>query len=266
MESFQELIYLVKSKLMESAADSVFSFLSIGGEQRLVGSAADPKVLYSADYDLIEYSHFPKNKEIYLFILDLFRMKYILESKFNLVITDFKCGTFKGSPVRWDSKSISQGYTYIEDTIIYFVDCLQMKSRIKMDVIKDNTEYSSIYIIDIGDYSLQYKETMKIAMKSLYSDYLKYREYNVFKALKRLYSFLKLKGQGPLDQVLKVLNSYLGKKYQSISKLETKLKLMEFRNSGNSKKAKLSDLIKEKIKDLNLETKLFIEKNNLFKI
>jgi hypothetical protein len=249
--------------------DSVFSFLSIGGEQRLVGSAADSKVLYSADYDLIEYSHFPKNS--YLFILDLFRMKYCLESKFNLVITDFKCGTFKGSPVRWDSKSISQGYTYIEDTIIYFVDCLQMKSRIKMDVIKDNIEYSSIYIIDIGDYSLQYKETKQLAMKSLYSDYLKYREYNVFKALKRLYSFLKLKGRGPIDQVLKVLNSYLGKKYQSISKLETKLKLMElaprFQNSGiPGKKEKLSNLIEEKIKDLNLETKLFIEKNKLFKI
>jgi hypothetical protein len=238
-------------------ADSVFSFLSIGGEQRLVGSAGDQKVLYSADYDLIEYAQFPKNKEIYLFILNLFRMKYNLQSKFNLVITDFKCGTFKGSPVRWDAKSISQGYTYIEDNIIYFIDCLQMKSRIKMDVIKNNVEYSSIYIINIGDFSLQNLETKQLAMKSLYSDYLKYKEYNVFKALKRLYSFLKLKGNSEKakDFVLSILNSPLGKTYQGISKLETKLKLMKMKNK-NTKDLELK--IKESINSLNLEViKLF---------
>ena len=242
--------------------DSVFSFLSIGGEQKLVGSAGDPKVLYSADYDLLEYSYFPKGSNI--FILDLFRMKYSSQSKFNLIITDFKCGTFRGQPVRWDSASIAKGYTILEDNLIYFVDCLQMKSRIKMDVIANGTEYSSIYIIHIGDYSTYYKESKNIILKSLYSDYLKYRDYNIFKAFKRVYSYFKLKRNfKQAEKILLILNSYLGKEYQKISRLETKLKLMKIKRKANSKIQSLEKEIGILINKLNEHVILFIEKEGI---
>jgi hypothetical protein len=43
-------------------------------------------------------------------ILDLFRKKYkiALNPKSNLWIIDFKCGMFRGQPIRWDKDSIKK--------------------------------------------------------------------------------------------------------------------------------------------------------------
>ena len=130
----------------------VFKFLSITGLQTLVGSSADDDVIYSADYDLMEQKDFKKTNNVYNDILTLFRKKYIQASKpnSNIWIIDFKCGMFRGQPIRWDKESIKLGYVVINDEPKYFVDCLQQESRIKMDVIAVDAngilnEYSDIY-------------------------------------------------------------------------------------------------------------------------
>ena len=43
----------------------IFNFLSITGQQTLVGSSADKDVIYSADYDLMEEKDFKKDIKVW---------------------------------------------------------------------------------------------------------------------------------------------------------------------------------------------------------
>ena len=206
----------------------VFKFLSITGLQTLVGSSADDDVIYSADYDLMEQKDFKKTNNVYNDILTLFRKKYIQASKpnSNIWIIDFKCGMFRGQPIRWDKESIKLGYVVINDEPKYFVDCLQQESRIKMDVIAVDAngilnEYSDIYFIRIGDMSLSREINEEEAAKGIYSDFHYYIEdKNYYKAVKRLYSYAKITNNKPLMRdLLKVINSNLGVNSKMIADL-----------------------------------------------
>ena len=206
----------------------LFKFLSITGLQTLVGSSADDDVIYSADYDLMEQKDFKKTNNVYEDILTLFRKKYIqaLKPNSNIWIIDFKCGMFRGQPIRWDKESIKLGYVVINDEPKYFVDCLQQESRIKMDVIAIDAngvlnEYSDIYFIRIGDRSLSREINEEESAKSIYSDFHYYiEEKNYYKAVKRLYSYAKLTNNKPLTrELLKVINSNLGVNSKMIADL-----------------------------------------------
>jgi len=215
----------------------VFKFLSVTGLQTLVGSSADKDVIYSADYDLMEQKDFKKSNAIYYFILNLFRKKYkfALKPKSNIWIIDFKCGSFRGQPIRWDKESIKKGYVVINDEPKYFVDCLQQESRLKMDVIAlDNdgklNEYSDLYFINIGDFALSGPmETEKQSAISIFKDFQNYiKEKNYFKAIKRLYAYAKLENNKQLiNELLKVINSTLGKQSNYISDINIVLELMD---------------------------------------
>ena len=206
----------------------LFKFLSITGLQTLVGSSADDDVIYSADYDLMEQKDFKKTNNVYEDILTLFRKKYIqaLKPNSNIWIIDFKCGMFRGQPIRWDKESIKLGYVVINDEPKYFVDCLQQESRIKMDVIAIDAngvlnEYSDIYFIRIGDRSLSREINEEESAKSIYSDFHYYiEEKNYYKAVKRLYSYAKITNNKPLMRdLLKVINSNLGVNSKMIADL-----------------------------------------------
>ena len=206
----------------------LFKFLSITGLQTLVGSSADDDVIYSADYDLMEQKDFKKTNNVYEDILTLFRKKYIqaLKPNSNIWIIDFKCGMFRGQPIRWDKESIKLGYVVINDEPKYFVDCLQQESRIKMDVIAIDAngvlnEYSDIYFIRIGDRSLSREINEEECAKSIYSDFHYYiEEKNYYKAVKRLYSYAKITNNKPLMRdLLKVINSNLGVNSKMIADL-----------------------------------------------
>ena len=208
----------------------IFNFLSITGQQTLVGSSADKDVVYSADYDLMEEKDFKKDLNIYNKILDLFRKKYKLALKpnSNIWIIDFKCGMFRGQPIRWDKESIKKGFVLIDNEPKYFVDCLQQESRIKMDVIATSSdgeinEYSDIYFIKIGSNELTREISPEETAILIYKDFHHYlEEKNYFKAIKRLYSYAKIKNNKPLiKELLKVINSQLGKQSKLIADLNT---------------------------------------------
>ena len=208
----------------------IFNFLSITGQQTLVGSSADKDVIYSADYDLMEEKDFKKDLNIYNKILDLFRKKYklALKPKSNIWIIDFKCGMFRGQPIRWDKESIKKGYVLIDNEPKYFVDCLQQESRIKMDAIAVDSngeinEYSDIYFIKIGSNELTREISDEENAILIFRDLHHYLdEKNYFKALKRLYSFAKLKNNNSLIKaLLKVINSQLGRQSKLIADLNT---------------------------------------------
>lgn len=213
----------------------IFKFLSVTGLQTLVGSSADKNVVYSADYDLMEQKNFKKNNNI--FILNLFRKKYnfALKPKSNIWIIDFKCGSFRGQPIRWDKESIKLGYVVINDEPKYFIDCLQQESRLKMDVIAldENgvlNEYSDLYFINIGNFSLSgVMETEKQSAVSLFKDFQNnVVEKNYFKAIKRLYAYAKLENNKPLiNELLKFINSPLGKKSNFIADINIILELID---------------------------------------
>lgn len=215
----------------------VFKFLSVTGLQTLVGSSADKNVVYSADYDLMEQKNFKKNNNIHNFILNLFRKKYnfALKPKSNIWIIDFKCGSFRGQPIRWDKDSIKLGYVVINDEPKYFVDCLQQESRLKMDVIALDAdgvlnEYSDLYFINIGNFSLSgAMETEKQSAISIFKDFQNMVvEKNYFKAIKRLYAYAKLENNKQLiNELLKVINSPLGKQSNYIADINIILELID---------------------------------------
>ena len=214
---------------------SIYGFLSIDGEQSIVGSSADKNILYSADYDLLERKTFSKSSDIYTHIYNLFKDKFkeALQNP-NIWITDFKCGVFRGQPIRWKKDDIKRGYINIDSHILLFTDCLQQKSRIKLDIIaidKDHniTEYSDIYIIRIGEFSLTENVNIEDIKNSILNDFYSYANANkYFKALKRLYSYAKLINAKKLqNDLVSIFNSSLGEDYKTMSDLNTLLMLLE---------------------------------------
>jgi len=254
--------------------DDIFAFLSIDGEQSLVGSSADENILYSADYDLFEKKKFKKTTDIYFHIFNLFREKFkeALENP-NIWITDFKCGTFRGQPLRWNKQEIKRGYKNVDDFKILFTDCLQQQSRTKLDIIaidKDHniTEYSDIYMIRVGKLVLSQEENVEEIKKSIlgnFYDYASKKKY--FKALKRLYSWAKLSNMKKIEKdLISIFNSSLGVDYKTMSDLGTLVGLLEQKFKPIDKSIIIKHLDKMKIntnkKNLKSSLNSIIDKMN----
>jgi hypothetical protein len=254
--------------------NDIFAFLSIDGEQSLVGSSADKNILYSADYDLFEKKRFAKKEDVFNHIFKLFREKFkeALENP-NIWITDFKCGTFRGQPLRWNKQEIKRGYKNIDDFKILFTDCLQQQSRIKLDIIaidKDHniTEYSDIYMIRIGKLNLTPEDSGEEIKKSIlgnFYDYANKKKY--FKALKRLYSYAKLSNMKNIEKdLISIFNSSLGVDYKIMSDLGTLVGLLEQKFKPIDKSIIIKHLDKMKIntnkKNLKSSLNSIIDKMN----
>jgi len=233
----------------------IFAFLSIDGEQSLVGSSADKNILYSADYDLFEKKRFTKKEDVYFHIFNLFREKFkeAFENP-NIWITDFKCGTYRGQPLRWNKQEVKRGYKNVDEYIILFTDCLQQQSRTKLDIIaidKDHniTEYSDIYMIRIGKLNLTPEDSSEEIKKSIlgnFYDYANKKKY--FKALKRLYSWAKLSNMKKIQtDLISIFNSSLGVDYKTMSDLGTLVGLLEQKFKPINKEIILTHLDKMNI-------------------
>jgi len=253
----------------------IFAFLSIDGEQILVGSRADKNIKYTADYDLKEKKTFKKTADVYFHIFNLFRDKFkeALENP-NIWIIDFKCGMFRGQPIKWNKTEMKRGYKNIDSYIILFTDCLQQNSIIKLDIIgidKDHniTEYSDIYKIKVGDLNLTQNEPNSEDEKnSFLTDFygkVKYKKY--FKALRRLYNYaIVIKNKTLQNDLISIFNSSLGEDYKIMNDLNTLLMLLEQKFKPvdrniilthlnmmkiNTKKNSLKPSLEEIIKNMN---------------
>lgn len=207
---------------------TIINLLKIS-DATLIGSSAVDEIKYKSDIDIMELNKFARSSDIYENILDMFRQKYKKASKLKGVfITDFKCGRLAGDPIRWDKHSIKQGYQYIEDKKINFVDCLQQKSIIKMDIvalINDLfVEFSDNYYFIFGTF----KTTPLLSSKSEISkgllkdrkSYWSQKKY--FKSLKRLFSYFKLTGETEKQNLLiSFFNGPTGQLYQYVNLLNT---------------------------------------------
>jgi len=209
----------------------VFALLSLHGTQRVVGSGALKEIDYAADLDLMEYVEFGRSLEVYECVLDVFREKYRnAHASKTTWITDFKCGVLPGGkPIRWTRQSINAGHVFIEDKKVMFVDCLQQKSIIKMDVISlvDGlfTEFSEMYFINFGDFKTYNPVTTKKENieTNLLLDVQSYQNKgNYYKALKRLFAYLRISETNPklMNSLLNFFNSKVGELASYKSDLE----------------------------------------------
>lgn len=241
----------------------LFSFLSVRGNHRLVGSASDPRNRYSSDYDLnemIKEHRFTKKvlDELYKIFLSKFRTA---KANSNLYITDFKCGLdTDGEPLRWNEDDMERGYKVLQDgRRMTFQECLLVKSTLKMDVIAlvDGSfrEATEVYFLKLGDESnfLSHDQTKAHIKAELEKDLdtLVRVDNNYFKALRRLFSINKLEGDTRAQNtLLDWFNSPIGKLNKARSDLDILISLVslpKFKASALSAVQHNLDTISESI-------------------
>ena len=209
-----------------------------------IGSSSDSNIKYASDIDLQEII---ETDDLFPEILQKFRTKFIIAGNDpNIFIIDMKCGMFRGQPVRWDKHDIKRGYKTIDDITIQFINCLQQKSIIKMDIIAliDGvfTEFSNNYYFTFPDgFSTMPIQGNKIEDVMMMEFQKKIKEKKYFKALKRLYSYFKLeKNKEMINKLLRFFNSDVGKLNYQINGLGIIDEVI-----GNSfRKPKKSDIVR----------------------
>jgi hypothetical protein len=224
--------------------NKIFQLLTISGKYKLKGTGGDTDILYSSDYDLAEYWKGGVSGIHYIekVFKDKFR-KAMAEP--SIFITDFKCGEINGKPVRWDKKTIKSGIVKQYSRKITFCEALQQKSTIKMDVIAliDGIykEFSCNYKFNFG--GITNYETENVTKEELLDD-LKdyYKEGNSFKALRRLYSFVKINKREP--SVVKALQEYFNSAIGRLNQCKNQTEILILMLEQNFRRPKKIDLVK----------------------
>jgi hypothetical protein len=223
--------------------NKIFELLTISGKYKIIGTGADADILYSSDYDLAEYwsGRVAGIHYIEKVFKDKFRKAMAMP---EVYITDFKCGEIGGRAIRWDKKSISSGIVKQYSRKISFCKALEMKSVIKMDVIAmiDGIykEFSCNYTFNFGGIKTYEKEDVK---KNLLKDLKEYyAEGNSFKALRRLYSFVKLNKREP--SVIKLLQEYFNSPIGLLNQCKNQTEILILMLEQKFRKPKKIDLVK----------------------
>jgi len=282
-------------KQYNEAVVSIGKIMSLESKVNVVGSASIKRAVYYSDYDLFENVYGKSDRAVYNHFKNVFE---IIRRSDNVVISDFKCGETNGTSLRWTYEEMkndnNQGVT--------FAEALRHKSMIKMDIIAlisgrfiEITEVYNIYLDGEPNMSPSLDDIVDDITKE-YSDEV--RDGNYMKALKRMFSLLKLKGEEPRKQdiLLDYFNSPEGLVYRCKNDLETmylvldspKFDLSEIRESLQllkeilsafpvvndleeiSKKKKKNDmkpLLRKQIRILkthiNKQAKAFIKRNGI---
>lgn len=215
----------------------VFNLMTISRKFNIIGSSALKNIRYSNDYDLNElYQKQMNTQEALNTITKMFQAKFVEADKDpTLFITDFKCGIDKdGEPLRWNKADMKKGYKImLSGETISFQSALLLKGDTKLDVVKilDGvfTEFSDNYYIKLGNktnFNPEETETenMKHSLELSFHEYY-YEQNNLFKGLKRSFSYLLFDGEkknsATLTKLMDFFNSPVGKIYQAKSNIAT---------------------------------------------
>lgn len=232
----------------------VFNLLTISRKFRVVGSAALKNIRYVNDYDLNElYQQNFDTKQALDLIYRMFKEKFqVCEKDPACFITDLKCGIDSdGEPLRWDKKDIKKGFKVLKDgRKMTFQECILTKSTFKLDLVKivDGvfTEFSDNYYIKLGEETNFFphdlsKDHLLTSLKHSYEEYF-YTYQNLYKGLKRAFSYYLMDGEGKnahlLKKLMKLFNSPVGKLYNVKGQLGTILLVMENKNKFRVPKIK----------------------------
>jgi hypothetical protein len=247
----------------------VLSLLSIN-EYDIIGSKADPNIKDEviSDIDAREIT-FTTFEDILKHFQNIFN---ILKNNKTIMIIDFKSGYnhLTEKPYRWTYKTIMKGHQYDEENNkINFIDTLKIKSIIKIDTIVNiNGEYIEMtmnYYFSFPNHKKTYdNKSNKEILNDLKEDIIEYRDNgNYYKALKRLKSYLKIKGKTDKD-LIDIINGPAGIMAKEKSRLET---LLYLKNNTKIKIKKTRKDIINRIEELNSQinnNELKSILNNLF--
>jgi hypothetical protein len=227
-----------------NSVQSVFNLLSISRKYKIVGSAALNEIKYSADYDLNEFfkEDISDKGEILNRLYKVFRDKFkVAAADPNIYITDFKCGEDSdGEPLRWSYADMMRGTKTLENgRTVSFQECLLMKASLKLDmvvVIDDRfVEFSDNYFLKLGEESNYFPHDISQdhVLNGLKHDYYFNIQSsgNLMKALKRLFSYLRLENEGKneakLDKLVEFFNSETGLLYKINSEIKTIITIID---------------------------------------
>lgn len=214
----------------------VFAFLSIQSTYKIIGTASVKDVDFFGDIDLMSIASVDLDE-----IITYFKKRFEIASTTDwLYILDFKCGEYKGKPIRWNAETIRSGYQIVSGKCITFKQCILMKSTVKIDVVayidKAFTEFSNNYYLTIHSNGKVYttftssKMHLPTLISELTADAQKnYIEKLYFKFLRRVYSILRLKGENipAQDLLISYFNSNVGILNKIRNDLEAILRLVE---------------------------------------
>ena len=234
----------------------VFNLLTISRKFRVVGSAALKNIRYINDYDLNElYNRNFDTKGaldlIYKMFVDKFKR---CEEDPTCYITDLKCGmNSNGEPLRWNKDDIKKGFKVLDDgRKMTFQECILAKAIFKLDVVKiiDGvyTEFSDNYFIKLGEEANFFphdltREHLLTSLQHSYEEFF-YTYQNLYKGLKRAFSYYLMDGEGKnvdeLKKLMTLFNSPVGKLYNVKGQLGTILLVLE--NKSGFRNPKLRDI------------------------
>lgn len=213
-------------KLYNNAVLGIGKLMSLESKVNVVGSASIKRAIYYSDYDLFESVSGKSERTIYNHFKNVFE---VIKRADNVIITDFKCGELNGTPLRWTYEEMKNN----NNKGVSFAEALRHKSMIKMDIIAlvsgrfiEITEVYNIFIDGEANMSPSFDEIVGSILKE-YNDEV--RDGNYMKALKRMFSLLKLKNEEPQKQdlLLQYFNSPNGLIYRCKSDLETMLLVLD---------------------------------------
>jgi hypothetical protein len=245
-----------KTKDFNEEVQDIFNFLSVRGKYTIIGSSANTEMLYNSDYDLQTDGRVSLNT-----IKNIFKNKFKeAEQDPDIFIVDFKCGEYKKEPVRWNKTNIKKEYQIIDGERITLDECLLMKSTIKMDVIAlingVFAEFSDNYYLSINGMKNYEEFTDEEVKKELIeSAKEEYKDNNLFKYLKRVYSVFNLESGKKREQeeLIKFFNSTTGLINKNKNELEIILRLLEENKFRKPKQADVCNnlqIVKQSISGL----------------
>ena len=222
---------------------SIFKVLSVNNKPQLIGSAKLKNHRHRTDFDLQEFAKFTNPKGCIDAIRSIFSY---CETQSNLFITDFKCGLLDKKPIRWNKNNIRTGRQTIQGKSISLTECLNQKSTIKMDLIVlfNNVyiEFSMNYYFTIGKFKTYHEKNRDSILLDLRNDVLKYdKKGDLYKALKRLFSFYRLEG-GNQSKKINILARFFNSEVGFLNKCKGDLKTILILLSQTFRKPLTADI------------------------
>ena len=229
--------------------------MSLESKVNIVGSAKIKRSIYHSDYDNYETVRGKNENMIYNHFRSVFE---IIKASDNTIITDFKCGEFRGKALRWDYEAIKRR----ENNGISFDMALKQKSMVKMDIVTllngRFIEISEVYNIFLdgvsnSDYSIE-----NIRKKFIDDMTEQIKDGNYMKALKRKYSLLNLddKNKAVRENLIDYFNSPIGLINRAKSDLETMLLVIEHKKFDIEEIRESLQMLKEIISSFPVENNL----------